>query len=425
MTVHSVDDHVSGTLSLLDQEVVRHVPAGGNWRDLPHDFPSARVKQIRESAARGEGSRSTYYGRLAWDRPSYTISTYFTRPGNGAFIHPELPRLLTVREAGRLQGFPDYVRFHGTLRQRCMQVGNAVPPLLAYRLGRTVPAGSVVDLFAGAGGVGLGLGWAGHNVVASIDNNADACRTLAGSHGPEHLVLKRDLGSDEQLDDVVDRVRQRLSVERLGLLAGGPPCQGFSTAGPCRVDDPRNRLVLSFLRAVERLEPAQVLFENVVALRWRGRPFLDELTERLGRLGYDVDVRVLHAEAYGVPQLRRRLVLRATSSSEGLSWPQPSHEMIKPCFPADQPGVHLDSPYPHAVRDAIADLAIPSAPNLATSVPTLPPTTAYARWATGQIGIESLWSDSARAGAAADPTVPPRRVTTLTPCGPHGGRPDA
>ncbi len=70
MTAGVVTDHVAGTLSLLDKEVLRYVPAGGNWRDLPDDFPSARVKQIRESAARGEGSRSTYYGRLGWDKPS-------------------------------------------------------------------------------------------------------------------------------------------------------------------------------------------------------------------------------------------------------------------------------------------------------------------------------------------------------------------
>ena len=209
-------------------------------------------------------------------------------------------------------------------------------------------------------------------------------------------MLERDLSSDDQLDDVVQRVRSRLSGGRLGLLAGGPPCQGFSTAGPCRVDDPRNRLVLSFLRAVERLEPANVLFENVVALRWRGKPFLDELIERLGRLGYDVDVRILHAEAYGVPQRRRRLVLRAASSRDGLTRPQPSHEMIKPYFPADQPGVHLDSPPPNTVRDAIADLAVPAAANLATPVETLAPTTSYARWATGDIDIDSLLPVNAR-----------------------------
>ena len=390
MTAHVVHDHLSGTLSALDEDVVRHVPPGGNWRDLPEDFPSARVRQIRESAARGEGSRSTYYGRLAWDRPSYTISTYLTRPGNGAFIHPELPRLLTVREAARLQSFPDSVRFHGTLRQRCMQVGNAVPPLLAYRLGTTMPRGTAVDLFAGAGGVGLGLAWAGHEMIASVDNNPDACKTVASSHGRDHLVLERDLSTDEGVADTVARVRARLAGQPLGLMTGGPPCQGFSTAGPCRVDDPRNRLVLTFLQMAEALEPAEILFENVVALRWRGKPFLDELTQRLDRLGYKVDARILHTEAYGVPQLRRRLVVRASAGGKHPVWPQPSHAMVKPCFPADQPGVHLEAPGPRTVRDAIADLAVPASGKLDEPIEVLAPSSAYAAWARGDVPTDDL-----------------------------------
>lgn len=399
MSARSVNDHVSGTLSALDRVVVENVPPGGNWRDLPEDFPSARVQQIRASAARGEGSRSTYYGRLGWDRPAYTISTYITRPGNGAFIHPELPRLITVREAARLQSFPDHVKFFGTLRQRCMQVGNAVPPLLAYRLGNQLVPGTAVDLFSGAGGVGLGFSWAGHEVVASVDNNADACRTIGGSHNEDHLVLQRDLSDDEQFDDMVRHVRRRLRGQSLGVLAGGPPCQGFSTAGPCRVDDPRNRLVLSFLRAVEELEPEQVVFENVVALRWRGRALLDELTDRVGALGYDVGVRILHAEAYGVPQLRRRLVMVATRHAAGVSWPQPTHAMGKPYFPKDQPGVHLDGPSARTVRDAIADLAVPAAETLSATVEPLVPRSTFARWASGEVSLAEL-VPSASAGRA-------------------------
>lgn len=390
MSAHPVHDHVSGTLSPLDRVVIENVPPGGNWRDLPEDFPSARVQQIRESAARGEGSRSTYYGRLNWNRPSYTISTYITRPGNGAFIHPQLPRLITLREAARLQSFPDHVRFSGTLRQRCMQVGNAVPPLLAHRIGSELVPGTVVDLFAGAGGVGLGFSWAGHEIVASVDNNPDACRTVAGAHDGNHLVLERDLSDDEQFDDMVRRVKARLAGRSLGVLTGGPPCQGFSTAGPCRVDDPRNRLVLSFLRAVVELEPEQVVFENVVALRWRGQAFLDELTERLGALGYDVDVRIMHAEAYGVPQLRRRLVLVATRHAGGVSWPQPTHAMSKPNFPKDQPGVHREAPLARTVLDAIADLAVPEAENLAATAKPLAPVSTFARWATGEVGLDEL-----------------------------------
>ena len=85
---HKVDSHTSGTLSDLDRAVVAAVPPGGDWRNLPVDFPSQRVQQIRAGAANGGGSRSTYYGRLREDRPAYTINTFITRPGNGCFIHP-------------------------------------------------------------------------------------------------------------------------------------------------------------------------------------------------------------------------------------------------------------------------------------------------------------------------------------------------
>ncbi|WP_282943927.1 DNA cytosine methyltransferase [Cellulomonas endometrii] len=391
MRTHKVHDHVSGKLSDLDRVVVQSVPAGGNWRDLPEDFPSARVRQIRESAARGEGSRSTYYGRLSWDRPSYTISTYLTRPGNGTFIHPELDRLITVREAARLQGFPDRVRFQGSMRQRCMQVGNAVPPPLAYQLGSTISATTVVDLFAGAGGVGLGLEMAGHTVLVSADNNPDAVRTIASAAGPDHDVQLRDLSREDELEALVASTVERLEGKSLGLLAGGPPCQGFSTAGPCRVDDPRNELVLRYLRAVELLRPREVLFENVVALKWRGRPFLDELIERLAVLGYHVEARILHTEAYGVPQLRRRLVLRASRVSSRIAWPAPTRAVLTPSFLGEQPGPLLDEPGPFTVRDAIADLAVDESSGLDVPVEARPATSRYARWAQGLIPPEHVF----------------------------------
>ncbi|MHA1577875.1 MAG: DNA (cytosine-5-)-methyltransferase, partial [Candidatus Thorarchaeota archaeon] len=79
-------DHVTSKLSELDMEIIRAVPSGGNWKDIPIEIAqkSARIMQIRES-----GGRTTYYGRLRNDLPSYTISTFFNRPGNGTFIHPE------------------------------------------------------------------------------------------------------------------------------------------------------------------------------------------------------------------------------------------------------------------------------------------------------------------------------------------------
>src|SRR3989337_428252 len=105
-----ISDHYAARLSKLDLAMVEAIPAGGNWRDIPQTIISQRLKQMRVNSSNGGGSRSTYYGRLQWDRPAYTVSTYFNRPGNGCFIHPSVDRLITVREAARLQSFPD--RYH-------------------------------------------------------------------------------------------------------------------------------------------------------------------------------------------------------------------------------------------------------------------------------------------------------------------------
>ena len=79
-------NHVSTSLSALDMEMIQSVPEGGNWQDIPERViqKSERLTQIQRS-----GGRTTYYGRLKNILPSYTINTYFNRPGNGTFIHPE------------------------------------------------------------------------------------------------------------------------------------------------------------------------------------------------------------------------------------------------------------------------------------------------------------------------------------------------
>ena len=102
-----IPNHKAAKLSELDMMIVNSVPPGGNWKNIPLDVPSKRIEQIRDSYAQGKGSRSTYYGRLLPDMPAYTINTYFNRPGNGCHIHYEQDRVLSQREAARLQSFPD------------------------------------------------------------------------------------------------------------------------------------------------------------------------------------------------------------------------------------------------------------------------------------------------------------------------------
>lgn len=395
MTVY---DHVAGSLSELDRQVVAAVPPGGNWRDLPAGFPSARVDQIRRSAAAGEGSRSTYYGRLHPDRPAYTISTYFNRPGNGCFIHPCADRLLTVREAARLQGFPDSFRFFGHGRSRFVQVGNAVPPLLAYHLARVVPGETTVDLFAGAGGLALGFAWAGFKTLAAVDSDEAAVATFDRNLGNETATTSTDLSEPSQANRVLREIERRAGADGIDVLVGGPPCQGFSTAGKWLKRDERNDLVFAFVAAAERLKPRRVVMENVAALLWkRGRPFLESVRRRLHDDGYQTAVALLHAEAFGLPQLRRRLILLASRDGD-LLWPGPTHAVSAPAYPKHQPGLDNGVELPHArcVLDAIGDL-----PLAAVDDPDAPVAyaagarTRYQRWARGELTLEGLVSQPA------------------------------
>lgn len=395
MTVY---DHVAGSLSELDRQVVAAVPPGGNWRDLPADFPSARVDQIRRSAAAGEGSRSTYYGRLHPDRPAYTVSTYFNRPGNGCFIHPVADRLLTVREAARLQGFPDSFRFFGHGRSRFVQVGNAVPPLLAYHLARVVPGETTVDLFAGAGGLALGFAWAGFKTLAAVDSDQAAAATFDRNFGNETATMSTDLSEPRQANRVLREIERRAGADGIDVLVGGPPCQGFSTAGKWLKRDKRNDLVFAFVAAAERLKPRRVVMENVAALLWRrGRPFLESVRRRLHDDGYRTAVALLHAEAFGLPQLRRRLILLASRDGD-LLWPGPTHAVSAPAYPKHQPGLDngVELPPARSVVDAIGDLPLaagddPDAPAAyATDA-----STRYQRWARGELTLEELVSQPA------------------------------
>ena len=356
-----IHDHYSAPLSELDSRMVRAVPQGGNWRNIPTDIPSRRLEQIRVSAAAGGGSRSTYYGRLHWHRPAYTISTYFNRPGNGCFIHPSSDRLISIREAARLQTFPDDFRFVGSVRKRCVLIGNAVPPLLAYQLASVLPKGPFIDLFCGAGGMSLGFEWAGHEPVLSIDHDRDAIATLSMNRTGSASTIQADLSDPARVEALLGEASRILAGRRLFGLVGGPPCQGFSTAGSSLRDDPRNHLVSAMLKWAGTLRPQFVLMENVPAMMWRRhKSVLPQIQLELSRIGYNSVSAIVHAEGYGVPQLRRRLFILAFEETAAVAWPAATHEILDPSFlkfqPTDLSPRRVAAP--HSVSDAISDLSL-------------------------------------------------------------------
>ena len=320
-------NHAAPGLSELDLAMVRSVPPGGNWKDIPLSIPSKRLDQIRQSYAEGKGSRSTYYGRLKADAPSYTINTYYNRPGNGCHIHYDFAggqhRVLSHREAARLQSFPDHFMFEGTQGAILKQIGNAVPPLLAYQIAAALPeSGAAVDLFAGAGGLSLGFHWAGWRVPLAIDIERHYLATNSRNLGSKGLAL--DLANAEHLKIAIGEVKSALdSSKGPRLLLGGPPCQGFSTAGKKRsMTDARNHLFKAYARLINAVSPDHFLFENVPGLRsMEGGRVLAMVRKTFEELGYSVQIWDLMAHHFGVPQRRRRLFL--IGSRHG-NWPIPT-----------------------------------------------------------------------------------------------------
>lgn len=127
-----VRQHAAADLAAIDQLAARTLKAGQNWRDIPIDQLPDRFRKIRPYDA------TTILKRLLNDAPAYTITTKFNEGTTGAFIHPDQARTLTLREAARLQSFPDRFVFSGSQAQVRQQIGNAVPPLLARALAEAI-----------------------------------------------------------------------------------------------------------------------------------------------------------------------------------------------------------------------------------------------------------------------------------------------
>ncbi len=346
-----IANHVAARLSELDMRMVKSVPEGGNWKDIPDTIPSKRVKQIRESYKRGEGSRSTYYGRLRRCEPAYTISTYFSRPGNGCHIHYEQDRVLSPREAARLQSFPDSFEFLGSQGAISTQIGNAVPPLLAYQIAESLgQAGVFVDLFSGAGGMGLGFKWAGWKPIIANDIHATYLSTYAKN--VHDNVLVGSIASAEVFEKMLDAAKRARSDGRPFWVLGGPPCQGFSTAGNQRsMDDPRNHLAWDYVRFLDKARPDGFVFENVTGLlNMEGGRVFAAMHEAFSSVMPSITPAVLSADQYAIPQRRKRVFLVGARSR--IDWHPPAP--ITSLRPTST--LFIDLPRAVSVQDALHDL---------------------------------------------------------------------
>lgn len=183
-----------------------------------------------------------------------------------------------------------------------------------------------IDLFAGAGGLSEGLCAAGFRSLYANEIVPRYAATYQANH-PSTMVESQDI---REVDARGVRLTLGLAQGELDLLAGGPPCQGFSINAPARsLGDRRNHLFREFLRFVGEFQPRAVMIENVPGLvSFAGGATLEAILESLRILGYAADVQILYAPHYGVPQSRwRTVVIGLRDSSDPLAaFPSPRHD---------------------------------------------------------------------------------------------------
>lgn len=171
----------------------------------------------------------------------------------------------------------------------------------------------IVDLFCGAGGMGLGFKWAGFEIVASVDLWNDAIETLRLNHPSANPLCMSVENFNRNL------LPELLSSHQDGItgVVGGPPCQGFSSVGTRDASDPRNHLYLDFFNTVEACNPQFFVIENVRGMLTLGKgAFLRDIMERFSAIGYVVSWKLVNSAEYGVPQNRYRVFIVGLKSRE-------------------------------------------------------------------------------------------------------------
>lgn len=200
----------------------------------------------------------------------------------------------------------------------------------------------VVSLFSGGGGLDMGFKAAGYDIIWANDINADAVESY-----------KRNVGNEITCDDIYT-INER-DIPHCDVVIGGPPCQSFSLAGNRHSEDNRGRLVWRYIDIIKALQPQAFLFENVTGLLSSknndGERILPLLLQAFSNIGYSVSYQVINAADYGVPQLRKRLIIVGLQGTlSAFQFPEPTHNE----FGADGKFKYV------SVKEALGDLPSPS-----------------------------------------------------------------
>lgn len=178
-----------------------------------------------------------------------------------------------------------------------------------------------ISLFCGAGGCSLGFKKAGYDIVFATDIDKTAVKTYK-SNFPNTPCIQSDI---TELDFYSIAKEYNINSKNLDIVIGGPPCQGFSTAGLRFWDDPRNELLKSYINALSILKPKWFLMENVEGLLTSNKgKYIYEAAKAFIELGYRIRIEKIYAQEYGIPQRRKRVFIIGNRLGIDFHMPEPT-----------------------------------------------------------------------------------------------------
>lgn len=178
------------------------------------------------------------------------------------------------------------------------------------------------ELFAGCGGLSLGLEMGGMNGTVALEIEPHAVETYRQNF--HHEVINGDITEPRTKEKFAEEVRKILGDKKLDVLSGGFPCQGYSTSGFRMIDDPRNRLFKEFVEVAKILKPKVIICENVEGILSMNKgKTIKEIVTAFEEIGYNMDFRLLTAADYGVPQMRNRVIFVANRIGVANLFPAP------------------------------------------------------------------------------------------------------
>ena len=176
-----------------------------------------------------------------------------------------------------------------------------------------------ISLFAGAGGCSLGFKNAGIDIISAYENDHEAIKTY-------NFNLGNDLchNVDLSICDFIE-LREDLKLKRdeIDLIIGGPPCQGFTTAGNRFWDDPRNKLIKNYVSALDIFYPRWFMVENVEGILTTANGiYIIECIKKMIELGYSVYLKKVYMHEYGIPQRRKRIIIVGNREGKNFLFPK-------------------------------------------------------------------------------------------------------